>query len=55
MSDKSRLSFNVRHNALAAKKNDYFENIASGQLTSRENWGASLDEVYTINPTKLTC
>ena len=53
MSDKSRLSFNARHNALYAKKNDYFANLASGQITSRENWGGSLDEVYMLNPTNI--
>jgi hypothetical protein len=49
MSYRSRMSFNVRHNTLAAKKNDYFQNIASGQITSRKNWGGSLDEVYAVN------
>ncbi len=53
MSNSSRMSFNVRHNTLAAKKNDYFGNIASGQITSRENWGASVDEVYTLSPTSI--
>ena len=53
MSERSRMSFNVRHNTLAAKKNDYFGNIASGQITSRENWGGSLDEVYSISPTSI--
>ncbi len=53
MSYRSRMSFNVRHNTLAGKKNDYFENIASGQITSRKNWGGSLDEVYTLNPTSI--
>ncbi len=53
MSGKSRMSFNARHNALYAKKNDYFSNIASGQITSRENWGASLDEVYMVTPTNV--
>ena len=49
MSDKSRMSMGVRHNALAATKNDYFQNISSGVISTRENWGASLDEVYMIN------
>jgi hypothetical protein len=53
MSNKSRMSFNVRHNALFGKKNDYFENIASGQITSRENWGGSLDEVYAVNASNI--
>src|SRR5258708_28762728 len=47
------MSYNIRHNTLAAKKNDHFGNIASGQITSRENWGASLDEVYTLSPTSI--
>lgn len=50
MSTRSRLSMNIRHNDLFAKKNDYFQNIASGAITSRENWGGSLDEVFTVNP-----
>ena len=53
MSNRSRMSFNTRHNTLAAKKNDYFQSIASGQITSRENWGGSVDEVYTISPTSI--
>ena len=53
MSNRSRMSFNVRHNTLDAKKNDYFQNIASGTITSRENWGGSVDEVYTISPTNI--
>src|SRR5262249_13228229 len=53
MSQNSRLSFNVRHNALFAKKSDYFQNLASGTISSKENWGSSLDEVYTINPNNI--
>ncbi len=53
MSDRSRLSLNVRHNNLTGTKNDYFQNIAAGSLTTRENWGGSIDEVYTLNPTNV--
>ncbi len=53
LSDRNRLALDVRHNALAATKNDYFQNIASGTITSRENWGSSLDEVYTISPSSV--
>jgi hypothetical protein len=53
MSDKSRLSFDVRHNSLLATKNNYFKNIATGTITNAENWGASLDEVYTLNATNI--
>ncbi len=45
MSDKSRLSFDARHNNLLATKNNYFQNIATGTITNAENWGASVDEV----------
>ena len=53
MSDKSRMAMNVRHNALFGKKNDYFRNVSSGQITSRENWGGSVDEVYMLSPTSI--
>lgn len=49
MSSNSRLSFDARHNSLFATKNNYFNNIATGTVTNAENWGASLDEVYTFN------
>src|SRR5260370_19631987 len=53
MSERSRLALDVRHNALAAKKNDYLQNVASAAITSREKWGTSLDEVYTLSPTSV--
>ena len=53
MSIKSRLAMNVRHNALAGKKNDYFKNISSGQITSRENWGGSVDQVCMLSPASI--
>jgi len=53
MNDRSRLSFDIHHVALKAKKNDYFQNISSGTITDRENWGGSLDEVFTINSTNI--
>ncbi len=53
MSARNRMSFMVRHNALSAVKNNYFNNIASGQVTGRENWGGSLDDVLVVNPTNI--
>jgi hypothetical protein len=41
MSDRSRLALDVRHNALAATKNDYFQNIASGPLRPARIGGAA--------------
>jgi hypothetical protein len=53
MTARSRLAFNVRHNHELQKKNNYFDNIASGTTLTRENWGASADEVYTFTPTTI--
>ncbi len=53
ITDKNRLAANVRHNALFGKKNDYFQNISSGTITSRENWGGTIDHVYMISPTSI--
>lgn len=53
ISQKVRMSMLVRHNALYGKKNNYFNNIASGQITSRENWGGSLDQVLILNPNNI--
>lgn len=49
MSDRSRLSGNVRHNVQFQSKNNYFANNSTGSQLTRENWGATMDEVYTLN------
>jgi hypothetical protein len=53
MSDRSRMFFNVRHNSEFQTKNNYFSNIATGTTLTRENWGTSIDEVYTLTPTTI--
>ena len=53
MTDRSRLAFNIRHNSEFQEKNNYFGNIATGTTLTRENWGASADEVYTFTPTTI--
>jgi hypothetical protein len=53
MSDKSRLFADVRHTDYYQLKNNYFGNVAEGSLLFRNNWGMSVDEVYTINPTNI--
>ena len=53
LSEKNRIFFDVRHNALFATKNNYFQNISTGSVTNRENWGTSLDEVYILNPSNI--
>jgi hypothetical protein len=53
MSQRSRLFFDVRKAAETQAKNEYFNNAAEGSLLYRNPLGASLDEVYTINPTTV--
>jgi hypothetical protein len=53
MSDRSRLTFNIRRTGYNQLKNNYFDNLAEGSLLTRANWGGTLDEVYTINPTNV--
>ncbi|MGD1092481.1 MAG: carboxypeptidase-like regulatory domain-containing protein [Bryobacteraceae bacterium] len=52
-SSRSRVFFDFRHNYRVQNKNNYFDNIATGTNLTRENWGASLDEVYTFNPSTV--
>lgn len=53
MTDRSRLYFDIRHTDYLQTKNNYFDNIATGSVLFRNNWGATIDEVYTINPTNM--
>jgi len=53
MSERSRLSFDIRHNNEFQTKNYYFNNPSTGSNLTRENWGATVDEVYTFNTTTL--
>jgi len=53
VSDKSRLSYDFRHSYRLQHKNIYFSNPAFGDLLSRANWGTTLDEVYSVNPTTI--
>jgi hypothetical protein len=55
MNDRSRMSFNVRHTDYLQSKNDYFDNNAHGlaSLLTRDNWGGTIDEVYTMNKTTV--
>jgi hypothetical protein len=53
MSKRSRLAFNVRHNDELQTKNNFFGNLATGSDLSRVNWGATVDEVYTLAPTTV--
>jgi hypothetical protein len=53
MNQRSRLSFNVRHNNQLQSKDDFFGNHTTGSYLTRENWGVTADDVFTINPTTV--
>ena len=53
MSNRSHMFFDMRHNFRIQDKGNYFNNVATGTNLKRENWGATVDEVYTISPTSF--
>ncbi len=53
ISDNNRISFDAHHNYRLQNKNNYFDNIATGNTLYRINQGAGLDDVYTINATTV--
>jgi hypothetical protein len=50
-SSTDHIFFDFRHNYRYQLKNDYFGNGSTGTTLLRENYGASLDNVFTLNPT----
>ncbi|HLK69131.1 MAG TPA: TonB-dependent receptor [Bryobacteraceae bacterium] len=53
MSQRSRIFWDIRRTGYSQDKNNYFSNPAEGSLLYRNNWGTTLDEVYTIAPTAV--
>ncbi len=53
ISDRSRVTFGVRHNYRSQVKNNYFNNPATGTTLGRTNWGGTVDEVYAFNSTTV--
>ncbi len=53
MTDRSRIFFDIRRTGYSQSKNDYFNNVSQGSLLFRNNWGGTVDEVFTINPTNV--
>lgn len=51
VSDNHKLFFNMRTNDRLENRGNRFENIVTGNNLSRVNWGATLDDVYTVSPT----
>ena len=53
VSDRSRLTFGMRHNYRSQAKNNYFNNAATGTTLGRSNWGGTADGVYSFNSTTV--
>jgi hypothetical protein len=48
-SDQTHLFFDFRHNIRSQTKENYFNNLATGEMLTRENWGTTLDAEHTFN------
>jgi hypothetical protein len=48
-----RVFFDMRRTDYVQTKNNYFNNLSTGSTLTRANWGGSLDNVYTVNPTNV--
>jgi hypothetical protein len=53
ISDRDRMFFDLRHTDYIQTKNNYFNNPSTGSILTRANWGGSLDNVFTVNPTNV--
>lgn len=53
LSTSDHLFLDARHNYRSQVKNNYFGNGITGSTLVRENFGATLDNVYTLNATTI--
>jgi hypothetical protein len=53
LSSRDHLFFDMRHNNRTQTKNNYFFNNTTGTTLTRENFGATLDNVYSLNATTV--
>jgi hypothetical protein len=51
--NNDKVFFDFRHNYRLQNKYNLFDNISTGSLLTRENWGSSLDEVHTFGGTSV--
>lgn len=52
-SARDHIFMDARHNNRFQLKNDYFGNGTTGTTLARENLGATVDNVFTLNPTTI--
>lgn len=48
ITDRNRVAVNVRYNRQFQTKNNFFGNEATGSNLTRQNWGATVDDVHTF-------
>ena len=53
LSSRNHLFFDFRHNNRTQVKNNYFGNNSTGTTLLRENWGSTIDDVFTVNSTTI--
>jgi hypothetical protein len=53
VNDRNHLFFDYRHNHRTQIKNNYLGNNTTGSTLLRENFGSTLDDVITLNPTTV--
>ncbi len=53
VSDRDHMFFDIRRTDYIQTKNNYFNNVATGSILTRANWGGSLDNVFTVNATNF--
>jgi len=53
LSSRDHMFADFRHNYRTQVKNDFFGNGATGTTLLRENFGLTIDNVYTLNPTTI--
>ncbi|MEP7361819.1 MAG: carboxypeptidase regulatory-like domain-containing protein [Acidobacteriota bacterium] len=51
VSDRHKLFLSGRYNDRVENRGNIFQNIATGNDLLRQNWGVTLDDVYTLTPT----
>ena len=53
LGSRDHIFYDFRHNIRTQVKNNYFGNNSTGTTLLRENFGSTLDNVYTLNPTTI--
>jgi Carboxypeptidase regulatory-like domain len=53
LNSRDHIFFDMRHNNRTQTKNNYFANNTTGTTLTRENFGATLDNVVTLNATTI--